>query len=150
MISQTAEYALRAAVVLATESARSWSREELARITKVPSDYLSKVLQSMARAKVVTSVRGAHGGFKLSRAPDSISLLDIVNAVDPLERIRTCPLGIRSHGINLCPLHRRLDQAYAMVEKAFRASSLAELTLEASGSGPRPCDFPFKPLKKSR
>jgi DNA-binding IscR family transcriptional regulator len=58
-----------------------------------------------------------------------LTILDIVQAVDPIQRIETCPLGIKGH-INLCPLHRRLDQALKLVEDALRESTLAELLAE--------------------
>jgi hypothetical protein len=63
-------------------------------------------------------------------------VLDVVQAVDPIQRIKQCPLGIKSHGVNLCPLHRRLDQAIAMVEDSFARSSIAELVPEQAGAEP--------------
>ena len=54
-----------------------------------------------------------------------------VEAVDPIRRITSCPLGLKGH-INLCPLHRRLDSAIHMVEEALRASTIAELLAEPS------------------
>jgi len=54
-------------------------------------------------------------------------MLTVVNAVDPIPRIQTCPLGLKEHGVNLCPLHRRLDDAYSLVERAFASTTLDEL-----------------------
>ena len=61
------------------------------------------------------------------RIPEELSILAVVNAVDPIRRFAECPLGIASHGRNLCPLHRRLDEAAAQVEKAFQETMVAEL-----------------------
>src|SRR5215470_527471 len=105
VLSQTVEYALRAAVYLADQAPSARTTEQIAEATRVPHAYLSKVLQSMARGKIVTSQRGLHGGFLLARQPDQISILEVVNAVDPVQRIRECPLGFPAHGVNLCPLH---------------------------------------------
>ena len=80
----------------------------------------------------------------LVRAPEELTVLDVVQAVDPLQRIEVCPLGLKSHGANLCPLHRRLDQAIATVEAAFRESSLAELVRDRQGE-PGPCARPARP-----
>ncbi|HEY3787784.1 MAG TPA: hypothetical protein VGL71_02965, partial [Urbifossiella sp.] len=55
--------------------------------------------------------------------------------------ITTCPLGLRTHGIRLCPLHKRLDDAIASVESAFRNSTLAEVLAEPSESVPL-CESP--------
>ena len=57
--------------------------------------------------------------------PGQINILEIVNAVDPICRITTCPLDL--HGENLCPLHRKMDDALAATESAFRSTHLAEL-----------------------
>jgi Rrf2 family protein len=141
VLSQTVEYALRAAVYLADQAPAARTTEQIAEATRVPHAYLSKVLQSMARGQIVTSQRGLHGGFLLARQPDQITILEVVNAVDPVQRIRECPLGFPSHGVNLCPLHRRLDDALASVEKAFRDSTLAEVLAEPSRSVPL-CGMP--------
>jgi len=141
MISQTAEYALRAVAALASNPAESLPTQRLAELTKVPAGYLSKVLQALGRAGLVRSTRGLGGGFVLTRRPEELSVYDVVQAVDPVQRIRTCPLGLKAHGVRLCPLHRRLDDAMKMVEDAFRQSNLAEILAEPSSSKPL-CSFP--------
>jgi Rrf2 family transcriptional regulator, nitric oxide-sensitive transcriptional repressor len=50
-----------------------------------------------------------------------------VNVVDPIVRLKSCPLGLKSHGAKLCPLHRKLDDALAATERAFCESTLADL-----------------------
>ena len=130
MISQTAEYALRAMTFLAMEN-RAVTGQDIAAITKVPPGYLSKVMQQLVKSRLVNSQRGIGGGFTLSRKPDEISILDVINAVDPIDRIESCPLGLPSHGINLCPLHKRLAAATAHVEAAFAQSFLSELIAES-------------------
>ena len=141
MISQTAEYALRAAVFLSMNSSRSFTTERIAAATRVPAGYLSKVLQALSRAGLVRSRRGLKGGFAIARPAAQLSVLEIVNAVDPIRRIDSCPLELAAHGVNLCPLHHRLDEAIAMVERAFAGTSLAELIAEPSASIPL-CAFP--------
>ena len=130
MISQTAEYALRAMVFLAMQKSPAVGHE-IAAVTKVPPGYLSKLMQQLVKSKLVNSQRGIGGGFVLARAPVDISILDVVNAVDPIEKITSCPLDIMSHGLNLCPLHKRLSLATAQVEQAFAQSNLSELVEES-------------------
>jgi Rrf2 family protein len=129
MFSQTAEYALRAVVYLASREGEPRTTQQIALATQVPTGYLSKVMQGLGRASLVQSQRGLHGGFTLARSADELTVLDVIQAVDPIQRIRTCPLGIKGH-INLCPLHRRLDQAMKLVEEALQESSIAELLAE--------------------
>jgi Rrf2 family protein len=127
MISQTAEYALRAVVYLAAQDGRAHTTTRIAEGTQVPVGYLAKVMQSLSRARLVKSRRGVNGGFVLACEPRELSLLRVINAVDPIRRLNDCPLGILSHGPRLCPLHHRLDQAAAMVEDAFSHTMVAEL-----------------------
>lgn len=127
MISQTTEYALRAVVFLAENKDGGQTTEQISTATQVPAAYLSKVLQQLSRAAIVQSQRGLRGGFTLKPAPSDLTVLAVVNAVDPIRRIRECPLGLPEHGTRLCKLHRQLDEASAMVEKAFGSCSIAEL-----------------------
>lgn len=147
MFSQTVEYALRAVVFLAHQSPAACTTEQVATATLVPKAYLSKVLQSLVRAGVVHSQRGVGGGVTLVKTPDKLTILEVVNAVEPIQRIQTCPLGLKSHGVNLCPLHRRVDNALAMVEQAFASSTLAEVLAEPTSSQPL-CDIPAELRKR--
>ncbi len=138
MFSQTMEYALRVMVHLASlpRDAGAPTIAQIAVATQTPKGYLAKVLRNLGRAKLVISQRGVYGGTTLARPADQISVYDVAEAVDPIERILTCPLGFKSHGTNLCPMHRRLDDAIATVEKALRDSTLAELLADRTGSTP--------------
>jgi Rrf2 family protein len=136
IFSQTVEYALRASVWLAGHEGQPCTTADIAEGTQVPSSYLSKVLQALGRAGLVVGTRGLHGGFVLARSPESISVLEVVDAVDPIQRIHECPLGIEAHGMNLCPLHRKLDQAIAHIERSFAGTKLAELVAGEGGEHP--------------
>jgi Rrf2 family protein len=135
MLSKTAEYALRAAVWLGREPQRTESADQMASQIKVPRRYLHKVLQDLARAGLVRSQSGPGGGYALAQSPDQITILDVVNAVAPLERIHRCPLGLASH-TQLCPLHAELDRTYAASEAALGRVTIAQLL--ASDSAIRP------------
>ena len=131
MLPKTAEYALRAVVWLANEPDETDSADSLAERTKVPRRYLHKVLQDLVRAKLVRSQPGPGGGYGLAQRPERITILDVVNAVAPLERIRSCPLGLPSH-TRLCPLHKELDKVYAATEAALARVTIAELLKSTS------------------
>lgn len=139
MFSQTVEYALRAAVHLAMKSPEAQTTAEIAEATKVPLAYLSKVLQGLREKGIVHLQRGLGGGVSLARMPAELTILDIVNAVEPIQRIKTCPLQLKSHGANLCALHSRMDASLKSMEEAFADTTLAELLLESNPSVPL-CD----------
>lgn len=131
MISKTSEYALRAVTCLAADEGKSISADLLSKQTKVPRRYLTRVMQDLAAASVVSSRGGPGGGYVLSRSPAELTILDVINAVSPLERITSCPLGLPSH-TSLCPLHAELDKAFAATEAAFAAVTIDTLLKSTS------------------
>ncbi|MFK7758384.1 MAG: Rrf2 family transcriptional regulator [Phycisphaerales bacterium] len=139
MLSQTTEYALRATICLAYAPDRLVSTSELADQTKVPMNYLAKVLQLLARAEIVTGRRGVGGGYKLTKTASEISMLDVIDAIDPIRRITSCPLSLDNHSGALCPLHRTLDTTISMMIKQFTGITLADLIGERGESKPL-CD----------
>src|SRR6478609_6219761 len=136
MFSKTVEYALRAVAHLAYEAPRARTTEQISEATRVKPAYLSKVLQALSRAGIVKSQRGVGGGIALAKRAEELTILEVVNAVDPIQRIKTCPLGLKTHGVRLCPLHRRMDDALATVEAAFGGTTLAEVLSEPTHSPP--------------
>lgn len=130
VISQTAEYALRAVAFLGSQLGQPVTTQQIAAVTRVPGGYLSKVLQSLGRAGLVSAQRGLRGGYVLARRLDELTVLDVINAVDPLERIVRCPLGLAAHQGQLCPLHRRLDEGIAQIESVFRQTTIDQLLSE--------------------
>lgn len=151
LMSEACEYGLRAVIWLAQRPDETQKVREIAEGTKAAPGYLVKVLQALTKAGILSAQRGSNGGFTLLRDPADLTVLDIINAIDPIERIRTCPLGIKSHGECLCPMHRRIDDAYAQIEESFANSRINELMAEPSPSKPlcgaltierRPADTP--------
>jgi len=136
LFTQSVEYALRAVVHLAMHPDEPQKTADIAVATKVPAAYLSKVLQGLRKEEIVTLARGVGGGVMLARSPELLTILDVVNAVDPIQRIKSCPLGLKSHGVNLCALHRRMDNALKAMEDAFAATTLAELLQDENPSVP--------------
>ena len=136
MISQTVEYALRAIVTIAQHGGQPCTAQQISKITQVPAPYLSKLMQGLVRAGIASSQRGLHGGFVLTKEPGELTIWDVVDAVEPFQRIHKCPLNITSHGSTLCPLHRRLDTAMAMVEEQFRSATIADLLNEPGAVTP--------------
>jgi Rrf2 family protein len=135
MLPKTSEYALRAVVWLARDPCRPESAEQICRHTKIPRRYVHKVLQDLVRDNLIRSQPGPGGGYALAAQPEKITILDVVNAVAPLERIVTCPLGLRSH-TSLCPLHRELDRAFAATEAALKRVTIAKLVQASKSTAP--------------
>ncbi len=131
MFSQTAEYALRGVVWLAQHPDEGPTGvRRIARETQVPASYLAKVLQELARAGLLTSRRGVRGGFELSHAACDVTVLDVVNAVDPIPRITQCPLKLKTHKRRRCSMHARLDECAASVQEALARATIEDLLYE--------------------
>lgn len=145
MISQTAEYALRAMVFLADKDDPQ-TNAQIAEATQVPLGYLAKVMQNLSRARLVNAQRGLHGGFSLATPANKLTVLEVVNTVDPVRRFHECPLGL--HGINLCPLHRSLDDAAQAVEATFGDTTIADLINVPRHRKPL-CRFPAVPEEQA-
>ena len=133
MISQTAEYALRAIVHLAQTHPVPQTAANIAEKTHVPVPYLSKVMQSLTRVGLVSSQRGLHGGFTLVRRASTFSVLDVITAVEPLHHIRSCPLRIPEHKDGLCMLHGTLEDALLKMEEVYSATPIERLLDERNG-----------------
>jgi Rrf2 family protein len=114
-------------VALARLGGRPCTAQQLAELTDAPAPYLSKLMQTLVRFELVQSRRGVNGGFVLARRAVDVTIYDIVQAVEPIKRIRSCPLNFREHSGVLCPLHQRLDAALETVERSFRDTTLADL-----------------------
>ena len=138
MLSQTAEYALRAVACMGMREGTAVSADTLAKETKIPRRYLTRVLQELAAQGLVASRPGPGGGYELTRGTSKISILDVVSIVDPIQRITRCPLGLESHH-ELCPLHAELDKAYAKTEAAFAKVTIRQL-LNSTSSIPPLCE----------
>lgn len=144
MISQTAEYALRAMAWLAITPDERVSSAIISEKTQVPSDYLAKVLQLLADARLIEGRRGVRGGYRLARPAEDIRLVEVINSVSrddmQLKRIETCPLGLANHGPNLCPLHRTMDRAIAALLEVLDDSTLADLVSSKTSPSRPLCD----------
>lgn len=94
LLSRTDTYAIRAVLFLAQQPADGLVRAAaVARHLALPANYLSKILNSLARAGVLQSERGPRGGFKLARPPQDVSLADVIEPFDSITRKQGCLLG---------------------------------------------------------
>ena len=127
MFSQTVEYALRTIVWLASQGGAPRTIRQIAEATKIPPGYLAKVLQNLGRHHLVKARRGINGGYVLAVPPEGLSVLDVITAIDPIQKIERCPLGLGAHGATLCPLHQRLDDAVGLIEKRLGETKISDL-----------------------
>lgn len=133
MFSQTVEYALRAMVYLAANHPHALTAQRIAEHVRVPERYLSKVMRHLVLAGLLKSRRGPTGGFFLARSAADISMLAVIEALEPLPRIEKCPLDNPKHS-GLCPMHKRLGAAYDLIRRELGRSTLREVSDDSNPS----------------
>ncbi len=128
MLSQTAEYALRAVLAIAQHEGQPVGAARLAETLGIPRNYLSKTLHQLARAGVLDSSRGKLGGFRLARPASRIPLLDVVGSIDALTGNRACLLGRPvCSDQHACPAHERWKDVAERTVAFFRETTVADL-----------------------
>ena len=128
MFSSTIEYALRAMAYLASEPMGTGATQDIAEQTDVPSAYMAKVFQHLRRGGLVQTQRGVGGGIKLAKSPDKISLLEIVEAVEPLKRPKGRTVA------SLAILEQTIIAATATLRVQLASTKLADVASVKKGS----------------
>ena len=137
MFSRASEYALRAIVWLGQHAEEGpVGNQRIAKEAQVPETYLAKILQQLTEAGLVSSRRGVGGGFALICDPGETTVLDVVNAVDPVERIASCPLSLRTHKKRRCSMHASLDEALGEVERVLSETTITDIVEDRSRPTP--------------
>ncbi|MCW8133581.1 MAG: Rrf2 family transcriptional regulator [Planctomycetota bacterium] len=129
MITVTGEYALRAMAYMAQLSPGKYVlARDMGRELGIPSNYLSKVLQSLARHGLLESQRGRNGGFRLERSPKEITIYEILSSVEFMGRYETCVLGHKEcRDEDACPIHDAWKEARGKVLNLFHKTPLSRL-----------------------
>ena len=90
-ITHQADYATRAVLHLArAQNGKLIPTNEIARVQNIPSSFLAKIIAQLSIAGVLHTFRGAHGGVKLARKPQNITLLEVIEAIDGPIRLNIC------------------------------------------------------------
>jgi len=83
-----------------------WSVLNLAKQIDIPAPFLAKNFQLLAKGDILNSTKGRQGGFRFAKAPDTIAVIDVVEAIDGPELVHRCTLGFPECGDdNPCPFH---------------------------------------------
>ena len=123
------DYAVRAALDLARHAGgESRKAREIAVSMDIPRDFLKRILSELVSQGLLTSTAGSNGGYRLSRPPEDISLLDIVEPAERLLTPDTCVLrGGPCDWSGVCAIH----DTWCLAQKAFAetldATNLAQL-----------------------
>ena len=134
-VSAKSDYALRALIELARRvEGAAVSAEEIGRCQDIPHGFLQAILADLRRAGLVISQRGQSGGWRMARTPDSVSVADVIRAVDgPLANVR----GVRSDQLEYDGSAKVLGDVWIAVRASLRAV-LEQVSLEDVARGDLP------------
>lgn len=142
ILKSQVEWVLHCCVLLAGLPAdRYLATRDLAEFHGIPKEYLSKALQSLSQAELVISTLGPSGGYRLAKAPDEITVLDMVEAVEGKKSTFVCteirknnPCRPEGHcEAKSCPIARvmwKADQAWRQQLQSIHLSDLVETIQE--------------------
>jgi Rrf2 family protein len=132
-LTRAADYAVRVMVHLAALPAGTRAnREALAEAAQVPSQFMGKVLQSLTRAQLILSYRGAQGGFELARPSARINMLEVIEAIEGPICLNVCLAGDEACGRRWwCGAHDVWRDAQASLVAVLRNAPLDRLAAES-------------------
>ncbi len=127
-ISEAAALAIHACVIIANKKAESkTTTTSIAGVLKASEAHLSKVMQRLAKAGIVDSVRGPKGGFVINGKPEDIRLIDIYEAVDGVFRCNNCLFDHQSCDGKKCLLGNFIENINEQVKMFFETKTLGNL-----------------------
>ncbi|MFQ5882898.1 MAG: RrF2 family transcriptional regulator [Candidatus Methylomirabilales bacterium] len=129
-LTRGAEYGTRAVLYLARQPQGKLSRlREIAADQGVPLRFLAKVIQALAKAGLVRSSRGAHGGVVLARDPRDVSIKEVIEAIEGPVALNICLQGegacSRQAGCSIYPVWQEAQRRMLEVLEAVRFADLA-------------------------
>jgi len=141
MLSNSCRYGIRAVVYLASNrhGKNNIGIREISENLNLPAPFLAKILQQLAKQKILNSVKGPNGGFSLLKKPESVTMLDIVKIIDGDDLFRNCLIHDGScaeikRNRKACPVHDDYSSIRANIVRLFREKTVADLARAADGS----------------
>ncbi len=136
MFSKTAEYALRATIFIAQKGTidNKLGIDEIAKAIDSPQSFTAKILQMLTKDnKVVSSARGPHGGFYITKQSKKLPAKAILEAVNEDDVLKKCVLGLQHCSeIKPCPMHAEYKIIRQQLNQLFEKKTIQHLVDEMS------------------
>lgn len=137
ILSNTCKYGIRSVIYLAI-NAKKGEKIGIKKISKdldIPTPFLGKILQMLAKRKILTSTKGPNGGFGIGKPPEEITLLDIVEIIDGRDVFDTCVISLKScssqeHKNSPCPIHKKFSEIRTNLITLFENETIDNLACE--------------------
>jgi Rrf2 family transcriptional regulator, iron-sulfur cluster assembly transcription factor len=133
MISNTCKYAIRAVIYLSlySSSKKKVGLKEISDKLDIPTPFLGKILQTLARQKILVSTKGPNGGFTLGREAIDITVMEVIELIDGTDTFDTCLIRTsKCNDDEPCALHEKVTEVRKQLKLMFVTQSIADLADE--------------------
>lgn len=133
MLSKSSKYAIRAVLYITNYSNKSKKigSKEVANQLNIPAPFLAKTLQELTKKKIISSIKGPHGGFYLTRENQKKTLFDIIECIDGIQKLESCFLGQKEcNNINPCVIHHLYYPFKNELLEKLKTKSIIDMALE--------------------
>lgn len=138
MLTNASKYAIRAVLFLAEKSSidKKYGAKKIADDLEIPLHFIAKILQQLAKAKIISSSKGPKGGFYTTDKDLSNNVCAILTAIENDKAFEGCFLGLsRCDDENPCPIHHIVSPFKEAIMEKFEKQSIAELSEEIKVDG---------------
>lgn len=136
MLSNTCKYAIRAIIYLAVHADKDEKIgiKRIAEDLEIPMPFLGKILQNLAKNKILSSTKGPHGGFGVGKPLNEVSLHEIVEVIDGTDAFEFCVIGLKTCNELELTVHCSLHEAYLPIRENLR-NIFRNTTIESLAQG---------------
>lgn len=141
MLSSTCKYAIRGIIYIALNGKEGTKIgiKEISEALDIPTPFLGKILQILAKNKLLKSTKGPNGGFALAKPANEINLLQIIEIIDGLDLFDECLIGLRSCSANVhdnvqCPVHNKYLPISNQLYQLFKEETIENLSKQIEAS----------------
>ncbi len=135
MLSNTCKYGIRAVIYLAVNQieGKKIGIKKISEELTLPAPFLGKILQMLAKKKMLASTKGPNGGFSLAKDAEDITLFDIVEAIDGTDVFEQCMIGLKiceddKSKEEKCPFHEKSSVVRTKFYNAFKQQTVKDFS----------------------
>ena len=133
MFSKTCEYGIRAVIYIFSQNSKGKKLgiKDICKEIDAPEFFTAKILRSLAKQGVISSSKGPNGGFFMEKEQESLTLLDLVIAIDGDQLFKGCGLGLKQCSeLSPCPIHNDFKVIRDQLERMLNNKKIADLASE--------------------
>lgn len=133
MFSKACEYAIRATIYIAQQSAKGQrlSVDEVADNIDAPRSFTAKILQQLIKGNIISSVKGPNGGFFMAETQGALPVWDVLVTMNEDERLTKCVIGLNECSDRKpCPMHNQYKSIKQQLAELFKDKAIKDLAKE--------------------